>query len=776
MKKILSLILVFIMALGTIGCAGGGSLSTGGGENGSVDVGSGGSDPASGNVSGSTTDPDASTGGVEDGEGGTEGGGTGGSSSSESEKYEKGELYLTNGVYKITEAKDTDAANITIDFGNKLGSQVQNTKKIDIFSPTWNFGYSEGLNQESLKTLEYLSQFKAEAFRFDMMFGGVDSSMTGALNSGAVTDAKSWAKIDAFANALRDNNVIPYFVMVGIPGYVQGSGQMGIPTSNYYTDFCVKATQYFKNSNRRVIYETWNEPDLGPSYWSSQDMQAFVDLNCKATYYFKQGNKDAYVAEGGLCWPLRTYSTYWSNWISQTNSYQNHIDALSWHFYGDNMGDLNYGMDSSYTIDKGNLQYYAQKVRDFMNGTSNYDFHTTTMHISEFAGAKTFGNKQTNEVQVSWLPKLYDTLRQLKDLPDVTRISYACWMLDIKEFTIIDPFLFVKNPVYNVLWSNGRLPLAPVAVTNSNTTDFYVNTGVDNHRAAAVILNKNLNTSNPLRNSLDGYISTGKNRNATVLFKNIPFNAKNAKIYLIDTQNVSRSTLDDKPYLIMDLPETQVKQGEMKFNFTIPENAAFHVEFSDGATDAKGELICDTDLESALYDHVVRKDYYYDDHRANMPWGDIYEVSQSVSLTMMNNNSGKAAVMVTYDDMNEFTNLKLNWDIWDLGTAQSNKGIGVRIDYHTSSGYTSPKYYYYGNYSNCFAYKYNQANANGYCWGTGTAPALSAGTSFGTELSGSYTIPLASSAPSGWDGRVQITYYMMDAGANANAILTMNAA
>lgn len=790
MKKILSLILVFIMALGTIGCVGGGadggadggSLSTGGGESGSIDVGSGGTTPAGGNVSGSNTEPGSSgSGGVEDGEGGTEGGGSGGSSSSENEKYEKGELYLTNGVYKITEAKDTDAANITIDFGNKLGTQVQNTKKIDIFSPTWNFGYSEGLNQESLKTLEYLSQFKAEAFRFDMMFGGENDSLAGALNTqGAVSTSAAWAKLDAFANALRDNNVIPYFVMVGIPGYVQTSGQMGIPTDAYYTDFCVKATQYFKNSNRRVIYETWNEPDLGPSYWSSQDMQEFVNLNCKATSYFKKGNSDAYVAEGGLCWPLRTFynnnKALWNSWISQSLSYKNHIDALSWHFYGNDVGDLNYGMDSGYTVDKGNLQYYANQMRSLMNSTSNYDFHTTTMHISEFAPAKTFGNKQTNEVQVSWLPKLYDTIRQLKELTDVTRISYACWMLDIKEFTIIDPFLFVKNPVYNVLWSNGRLPLAPVAVTNSDTTNFYVNTGVDNHRAAAVVLNKNLNTSNPLRNSLDGYVSTGKNKNATVLLKNIPFNAKNVKIYLIDTQNVSRSTLDDKPYLIMDLPETQVKQGQMKFNFTIPENAAFHIEFSDGTTDAKGELMCETDFESALYDHVVRKDYYYDDHRENMPYGDIHEMSQKASLTMMNNNTGKAAVMLTYDKMNEFTNLKLNWDIWDLGASQSNKGIGVRIDYHTSSGYTSPKYYYYGDYSTCFAYKYNQADANGYCWGTGTAPAASAGTSFGSALNGSYTIPLAANAPNGWDGRIQITYYMMNAGANANAVLTMNAA
>jgi hypothetical protein len=226
----------------------------------------------------------------------------------------------------------------------------------------------------------------------------------------------------------------------------------------------------------------------------------------------------------------------------------------------------------------------------------------------------------------------------------------------------------------------------------------------------------------------------------------------------------------------MDLPATQVKQGEMKFNFTVPENAAFHIEISDGTADANGELICETDVESALFDHVVRKDYYYGDRKANMPYGDMFEKSQQASLTMMNNNTGTAAVMLTYDRMNEFTNLKLDWDIWDLGAAQNGKGLGVRIDYHTSSGYSSPRYYYYGDYSTCFAYNYTQANDNGYRWGTGTVPASSAGTSFGTELKGSYNIPLSANAPSGWDGRIQVTYYITNAGANSNAIFKLNAA
>ena len=220
----------------------------------------------------------------------------------------------------------------------------------------------------------------------------------------------------------------------------------------------------------------------------------------------------------------------------------------------------------------------------------------------------------------------------------------------------------------------------------------------------------------------------------------------------------------------MDLPETQVKQ-EMKFNFTIPENAAFHIEVSDGTTDANGELICETDIESNLYEHIVRKDYYYDTHADNIPNADIFEAAMKVSLSMSSYNDGQAALMLTLKDMNKFTNLELDYDVWDLPAKRSDRGLGVRVDYHTESGYTSQKYYYYDDYSNCFYYNYNKANANGYTWGNGQ-DITSGGVSIGSGTNGTFTIPLKANAPSGWDGRVQLTYFMINGGQNANAIFT----
>ena len=72
---------------------------------------------------------------------------------------------------------DTDStADMEIDFSKKDGGQVQNVKKIDMFSPTWDFVYGETVNYASLEQLKYLQEIKSEAFRIDMVFGGGGSA------------------------------------------------------------------------------------------------------------------------------------------------------------------------------------------------------------------------------------------------------------------------------------------------------------------------------------------------------------------------------------------------------------------------------------------------------------------------------------------------------------------------------------------------------------------------------------------------------------------------
>ena len=147
-----------------------------------------------------------------------------------------------------------------------------------------------------------------------------------------------------------------------------------------------------------------------------------------------------------------------------------------------------------------------------------------------------------------------------------------------------------------------------------------------------------------------------------------------------------------------------------------------------------------------------------------MPYADMYENSFDVSLGMLDHEEGKTAIMATLDDMNEFNALQLDYRIFgNLTGENSDKALGVRIDYHTESGYAYACDYYWRNYKKGFTYS---------GWGTGEQVETSR--SFGNAESGTYTVPLMQNAPDGWDGRIQITCYMVNAGKNISAVVRTN--
>jgi hypothetical protein len=129
-------------------------------------------------------------------------------------------------------------------------------------------------------------------------------------------------------------------------------------------------------------------------------------------------------------------------------------------------------------------------------------------------------------------------------------------------------------------------------------------------------------------------------------------------------------------------------------------------------------------------------------------------------LGMVNNTTGKSGLCLTMDNMKNYSVLKLDYDISVGENAGENKGLGVRVDYHTAEGYVSSSWYYFRNYKQELIYS---------GWGTGTQTATSNCKQFGSDTSGSYNIMLSQYAPSGWDGRIQVTYSIQDAGSQTTA-------
>lgn len=643
-------------------------------------------------------------------------------------------------------------ADMEIDFSARDGSLSQNVKKVDMFSPTWNFLKGNGLDYASLDSLKYMSELKSEAMRVDLMFGNGGIGQNDLTQAGILNTPDAWSKVDTLTEGLNKAGAIPYYIMVGIPKFAQGEKETpkSVPNAEKYTEFCINTAKYFKDTKQRLIYETWNEPDLNAtSYWTD-GMRPFIDTSIMQATALKKGDPDAYVAELGLCWPINfcegvAGNTLWDYYMEETEKAGNHIDAFTWHYYGDDYGD----MEECAAHD--NFSRYKKAVRDSINrDNEKYDLYTMTQHCTEFSPAATGAGIV---VQDGLIPKLYKALGYVQDSTDISRFSWASYLMS--EFYLINPYSWQKMPVFYVLWSYGRLPLAPATVTAGDGVEenFGYMTGVDDKRAGAIIYNKTLNPSYSVKKEY--YIQREQDsREISVKLKNVPFTAKNAKVYLIDNEHVSYNAANDKPYLIMDLEEDKIQNGDVVLDLKIPGNAAMYIELDDG----DGQSVLDT--KSNLKEHIVRKDYYYEERADRTPYADIYENGFDISLGMWDNESGKTALMVTLDDMAQFNSLGIDYNIYGAKTgAGSDKALGVRVDYHTVGGYTSSASYYWRNYGGGFTYR---------GWGTGEAVQ---GRTFPVQGDkGTFDFPLATNAPAGWDGRIQITYFMADCGKEASAV------
>lgn len=655
---------------------------------------------------------------------------------------------------------DTNSsADITVDFSKRDGSISQNVKKIDMFSPTWNFLKGAGLDYGSLDSLKYMKELKSEAMRVDMMFGNGGIGQNSYTQNGIVDTDNAWYKVNTLTDYLGRGGALPYFIMVGIPSYAQADGgnAKSYPDMAKYTEFCRNTAKYFKDNNRRIIYETWNEPDLNAtSYWTS-GMPLFVDTSVAATKAFKEGDPDAYVAELGLCWPVTFCKDYvssiegtlWDYYMQKSAEAGNHIDAFTWHYYGDSSANM-----EGCKKHKEDFSYYKEAVREAINkDNEKYDLYTMTQHCTEFSPAATGSGIV---VQTGLIPKLYKAIDYVLETTDISRFSWASYLMS--EFYLIDPYSWKKSPVFYVLWSYGRLPLSPVEVVAGDgiKDTFGWETGVDSKRAGAVIYNKTLNDTYTVSGST--YKQNAKDsRDVSVKLTGVPFTAKNAKIYLIDNEHVSYNTETSEPYLVMDLSGDKVK-NDVVIDLKIPGNAAMYIELDDG--DGQSE----TDFENELKKHIVRKDYYYEQRADLMPYSDIHENSFEVSLGMLGHETGKTAITVTLDDMKDFEKLAFDYNIYgDMSGAAKTKALGVRVDYHTSNGYITSADYYWRNFKDGFLYK---------GWGTGEKAAYSTG--FGSDLNGTFNIPLMEKSPVGWDGRIMLTFYMKDCGKNASAVIRAN--
>ena len=180
-------------------------------------------------------------------------------------------LYYAKYSAESSKGCNSQQADLEIDFAKRDGSKVANLQKFDMFSPNWayvDYVDHEGLDERSMDQLKYLQYLKSESYRIDLMAGSSGIGYTPELEVGDWTDdAKTLKNVYEFYDRIMEYGVRPYYIMVSNPKYVWAdktdkSGMKKTPDMDLYRDYCYNLAKSFKDSGRRVTFETWNEPDL----------------------------------------------------------------------------------------------------------------------------------------------------------------------------------------------------------------------------------------------------------------------------------------------------------------------------------------------------------------------------------------------------------------------------------------------------------------------------------------------------------------------------------
>lgn len=632
-------------------------------------------------------------------------------------------------------------------FNIKIGNEVQNIKKINMFSPTWEFcGTGPGMvNDNALETLSYLDDLQSEQFRIDLMMGnGGIGSLIGKNSNG--TTAHEFDSVMKIANKLQNNKTTPMFVMCDIPEYAQTNNNSKIrPNMENYYEICYNIASYLKNNGiKNVTYETWNEPDLGTTFWGGS-MSDIIDTSITQTKAIKDADPYATISSLGLCWPLEFINkkkteedgtmTSWKRFWSKSLNENAMPDALSWHYYGQVGGKMEDNDDI--TTD---FSYWLYNIREAFNSTQNgsnkeidypLDLSKVQQLVTEYHAASSLDSLSDTTSNIS---KMYDSIHYALDATDITKVYWACYLSEY--FGVIDKYSYLKNPGFNVLYSYARLPLNVVKVDNSDN-DIGIFSGVDKSRAGLIIYNK-----------------ANENKDVLVNLNDILFKANDITVYQIDSTNLAYATDIDYPYI--KYKKENITNKDLKnIRLNLNGNMAYYIEVNDNTNQSEIE-------KERSIGTILKKEYYYKDRGSKYPYSDLHNNSLTATLSMANNLTGESAISTIIDVDENVNKLSLIYEGFGNFIKTNTSSLGVKIDYLTNDGYKNSTYYTVANNNYNFALPF------------GNRSVAEKTVNMGDDVNGSYIIKLKENAPSDWNGIITMTYIIKDVGIGSTLNITMD--
>ena len=368
----------------------------------------------------------------------------------------------------------------------------------------------------------------------------------------------------------------------------------------------------------------------------------------------------------------------------------------------------------------------------FERTAKTYDVRKVQQHLTEYHPVSNdfYGGKSQMNDTYERVWAFYDAIERINEASDVTRVSWPMWIAS-EQFGLFEPYLAV-NPVYHALWAYGRLPVTRVKTSGDGNKTAGVMAGADSLRAGAIVYNRALKET----------------QTVTIDWKNLPFEAESCTVYGILPDYYVKRLPNKTPEVYLAIKKPKNKGG---VTLEIPVNGAYYIEFN--TAESKSELD-----KTANIGQLMKKEYCYTERGDGKPFADVFNGSFAAYLGMLDNDEGEASVAVITSGANKLGKLDFAVETYGELAAGENAALGVRVDYHTADGFVKSVKIAVGGFTSDPELPF------------GTREKADESHIFGAG--GKYSLDLNANAPENWDGIIEISYFIKNAGSGALAKFT----
>ena len=645
-------------------------------------------------------------------------------------------VLLSAELFLYQSVRSTRAADNTISADFRMGADEPLIKtKFNLFN------VSERSIADFDRDMALLKELSAQTVRLDLGLGETGDRTAGVVSGTVDHLVYDYSQIDRQYKVLMRYGVTPYV------GFSYNPYPLQTITPPCSTNGSHDGCTYYKPARLDVwqkivktiaahfkavgiplwVGEVWNEPDGGIFLRGTQS--DYDELYAATVAGIHKGNPDFPVGGPMIAWN----PGFNSDFLQYVNDHHLPLNVNSFH-----------GCCSD---------SWPNTVKTIASQLSQYPaFNTTGTSMDEYSSypccAFPLGGPQDHYGAAAQLLHDFD---QMLNHPELTSISWSQFQDECSSPTqpgCYDPSIGLitsdghRKASFNAFKIYSMMPVDRKRVTVSGAS-LEAMASSDQHRASLVVINQ-----------------TGSDQSTTVTLKHIPFAKGTVTVYRIDATHASYFDNNASENLTPVQRYKNVKMANWSWTGTIPKNGTLYFQGDDGSG-----------LSELTPKHVARViniNHYYQS-RTTDAYSDFDPHTWIARQGVGNNRSADQEVGVTAERLPAALNFQAQID-GTLVHNDQNSCACVRIDYVVHGAYTK-SVLFHGPYGKS-ADPYRGGRNNPFPFGT----KKQANQVIVVPNLAHFQVNLSQYAPSGWSGRVQITYIFQNVGNHTRWVVTTRAA